>query len=257
MHKIIVINAKGGSGKTTIATNLASLYAAHGYKTTLYDHDPQGSSSSWLQRRPDNMPEIHGISAHPRQGSASVTQSWRMRMPVDTQRVIVDTPAGVRPHEAVSYLRGVDTILVPVLASIIDVEASLLFVNDLQKVARANGITAQMVVVANRVKPRSPMSNMGELFADMGVPVVARLMDSVGYLKCAERGIGMHDLPSQRARSERRTLARLVAEVDTGFGHEMRANIGGKYDIASQAADSMRDMVFSLPQAAGRGFIPS
>jgi len=177
-----------------------------------------------------------------------------MRTPADAQRVIVDTPAGVRAHETVKYLRGVNTILVPVLASIIDVEASIRFVHDLQKVVIANGIAARIVVVANRVKPRSPMHNVNELFAEMGVPVVGRLMDSISYLKCAEQGIGMDDLSSRRARAEHRRLTRLVAKIDDIFEPGAQANIGDNRDMTTIATDSVSEVVGVLPQAAGQHY---
>ncbi len=217
MHKIIVMNAKGGSGKTTIATNLASLYAINGYKTTLYDYDPQGSSSSWLKRRPDNSPHIYGIFAH-QQPCASVTRSWQMRMPIDTQRVVVDTPAGVKAHEAVALFNSANTILVPVLSSVSDVEASARFIRELQKMVKANSVQARIIVVANRVSSRSPVMPMtDELFRSMGVPIVARLHDNINYLRCADSGLGMHDLPPQRAKTERRELTKIVAQIDDDF----------------------------------------
>ena len=50
LRKIVVLNPKGGSGKSTIATNLAAYYAWSGRSVALMDHDPQGSSMRWLRR---------------------------------------------------------------------------------------------------------------------------------------------------------------------------------------------------------------
>ena len=44
MRHIMVMNAKGGCGKSTLATNLASYYADAGYGVSLADYDPQRSS---------------------------------------------------------------------------------------------------------------------------------------------------------------------------------------------------------------------
>ena len=52
MKTTLVLNPKGGAGKTTIATNLASCFAAAEVPTTLMDYDPQGSSMNWLRLRP-------------------------------------------------------------------------------------------------------------------------------------------------------------------------------------------------------------
>ena len=64
MRSILVLNAKGGSGKTTIATNLAGYYANQGKKVVLADFDPQGSSIDWLRQRRRNFPKIMGIEAY-------------------------------------------------------------------------------------------------------------------------------------------------------------------------------------------------
>jgi chromosome partitioning protein len=129
MRKIIVMNTKGGCGKTTVATNLASLYVAQGYKTALLDYDPQGSSSTWLKRRAEAVPAIHGVVAYQASGW-NATRSWQMRMPQEIERVIVDTPAAIKSIDVLGYLKDVDTIVVPVLSSVIDVEAVIPFIQE-------------------------------------------------------------------------------------------------------------------------------
>ncbi|MCG7961877.1 MAG: ParA family protein, partial [Candidatus Thiodiazotropha taylori] len=49
MKRLLILNSKGGCGKTTIATNLAGYYASAGTPTALFDYDPQGSSHRWLE----------------------------------------------------------------------------------------------------------------------------------------------------------------------------------------------------------------
>ena len=63
MRHIMVLNAKGGCGKSTLATNIASYFANEGANVALADYDPQRSSLDWLDRRPDNRPEIVGVAA--------------------------------------------------------------------------------------------------------------------------------------------------------------------------------------------------
>lgn len=91
MIRIVVINAKGGCGKSTISTNLASFYATKGFRTALYDYDQQGSSMRWLQARPKSVAGIHGVIAH-RNAAKGVTMSWHLRIPPETARLVVDTP---------------------------------------------------------------------------------------------------------------------------------------------------------------------
>ena len=53
LNKIVILNPKGGCGKSTLATNLAACYASRGTTPAIMDYDPQGSSMAWLERRPD------------------------------------------------------------------------------------------------------------------------------------------------------------------------------------------------------------
>ena len=78
MQRIIVLNPKGGVGKTTIASNLAACYAVNGHRPALMDLDPQGSSMRWLRRRPEDSAVIHGIAGFERTGA--VTRSWQLRI---------------------------------------------------------------------------------------------------------------------------------------------------------------------------------
>jgi len=66
MQRILVLNPKGGSGKTTIATNLASYFASQGDRPLLSDNDPQGSSTRWLKKRKPEQPFIYGIATFER-----------------------------------------------------------------------------------------------------------------------------------------------------------------------------------------------
>jgi chromosome partitioning protein len=70
MLTILVINSKGGSGKTTLTTNLASYYASKKTRTTIMDYDPQGSSMQWLQARPAQAQKINGANVAPSKGVA-------------------------------------------------------------------------------------------------------------------------------------------------------------------------------------------
>src|ERR1700704_3478956 len=91
MQKIVLLNPKGGSGKTTLAINLASYFALQGLRPTLLDLDSQGSSMRWLAKRSAKQPFIHGVAVFVRY--SRVPRSFALRIPQDSQRVIVDTPA--------------------------------------------------------------------------------------------------------------------------------------------------------------------
>src|ERR1044072_2265063 len=88
MNPTLVINAKGGVGKSTITTNLASYFAARGIITTIADFDPQGSSLNWLAQRSSDARKIHGADPSSRHAGG-----WRNRR---AARVPADPALGSR-----------------------------------------------------------------------------------------------------------------------------------------------------------------
>ncbi|HLW74635.1 MAG TPA: ParA family protein, partial [Gammaproteobacteria bacterium] len=77
--KTVVLNTKGGCGKTTLSTSLAAYYASQGYNTALLDTDPQGSSLRWLANRGARKPVVTGLTGTDKSGR--VTKSFLMRVP--------------------------------------------------------------------------------------------------------------------------------------------------------------------------------
>jgi cellulose biosynthesis protein BcsQ len=150
MQRILVLNPKGGSGKTTIATNLASYFASRGDRPLLTDNDPQGSSTRWLKKRKPEQAFIHGIAAFER--NSRMTRAWQMRIPTDAAHVVVDTPAAVLAQEMPEITRSADAIIVPVLPSDIDIHAFSKCIADLLLIAKVRRDENRIGVVANRVK---------------------------------------------------------------------------------------------------------
>ena len=143
MRTIMVLNAKGGCGKSTIATNLASYYAYMEEKNVvIVDFDPQGSSLDWLAARGEEWPEIKGI--------AGFKDSVRIPKTIDV--VIFDAPARVQGKELASLVKRVETIIVPVLPSPIDIRAAAHFIKDLLLNGKISRKQTKVAVVANRVK---------------------------------------------------------------------------------------------------------
>ena len=63
MRHVMVLNAKGGCGKSTLATNIAVFFARDGHQVCIADYDPQRSSLDWLAQRPADLPAISGAAA--------------------------------------------------------------------------------------------------------------------------------------------------------------------------------------------------
>ena len=108
MRHVMVMNSKGGCGKSTLATNLASHFAGEGYKTALADYDPQRTSLDWLAMRAEDLPKITGVAAYD-EGLRSV--------PRDTEVLVIDAPARTHGSEMNELVRRAETILVPVMPS--------------------------------------------------------------------------------------------------------------------------------------------
>ena len=194
MQRIIVLNPKGGSGKTTIASNLAACYAANGHRPALMDLDPQGSSMRWLRKRPEDSPLIHGISGFER--SAAVTRTWQLRIPAECTAVIVDTPAALDAHALPEITRGADAVLVPVMPSDIDIHATAKCIADLLLVAKIRRSDHRIGIIANRVRANTLVSqSLMRFLNSLDIPLIVTLRDSQNYVRSAEAGVGIYEMP--------------------------------------------------------------
>jgi chromosome partitioning protein len=193
--RTVILNPKGGSGKTTIATNLAAYYAQQGERPTLMDTDPQGSSARWLRKRPTNVAAIYSISAFER--SAGVTRSWQLRIPQDCSQVIVDTPAGLDAQQLRDVARGADAILIPVMPSDIDIHAAAQCISDLLLVAKIRRSEGRIGIIANRVRSNTrAFASLLRFLGSLDIPMLSPLRDSQNYVRSAESGCGIHEMPT-------------------------------------------------------------
>ena len=214
MQRIVVINTKGGCGKTTVSTNLASYYASKGFNTALFDYDPQGSSMRWLKLRDSNMPDIYGVVAH-KNAAKAVTMSWQLRLPTETERVIIDTPPGLKGPELKEQLKGADKILIPVLPSPLDIFATADFIRDLLLDVKVRLNQTNVGIVANRVRANTvAFQSLERFLGSLNIPVVARLRDTQNYLRATEEGMGIHELKGKNVYLDRKHWKDLVEWLD-------------------------------------------
>lgn len=201
VHKILILNSKGGSGKSTMSTNLAAYFALQGRRPALMDFDPQGSSMRWLRKRPKNAPAVYGIAAY--ENNPRVTRTFALRIPPGIERVVVDTPAAVIKHRLPELTRGATSVLVPVLPSDIDIHASARCISDLLLIAKVHRSERRLAVVANRVKRHTRAFQSLMRFLDsLRIPVVGVLADSQNYIRAAETGLGVHELKASQAKDD-------------------------------------------------------
>jgi chromosome partitioning protein len=226
-HTILVLNSKGGCGKTTIATNLASHYVQQGLRTALIDYDPQGSATRWQRLRGENDTEIHVIAAYRQSRNAAATRTWQLTPPAGTERVIIDAPAGVQGFDLQDFVRRVDTILIPVLPSTFDVHATADFIRDLLLVGKARTYNTRLGVVANRVKPRTnAYQSLQNFLRTLSIPLIASLRETQNYVNAAEQGLGIREMPEYLVRNDLAQWEPLLAWLDEGSLRSMAGKSG-------------------------------
>jgi chromosome partitioning protein len=190
MKSLLVANPKGGSGKTTLATNIAGYLASQGNLVKLLDLDRQKSASRWLDLRPSELPFI---SEQQRDKSVSSKCDW----------LVIDSPAGLHGKNLDYALRLVDGAIVPVAPSLFDIEASRDF---LRNIAEEKAIRKKKIavgVVGMRMDARTRAATVLEEFlATLDMPVLAYLRDAQIYVSAAFEGKSLFDLPPHTAARE-------------------------------------------------------
>ena len=224
--RIVLLNPKGGSGKSTIATGIAAMYAARGYRPVLMDFDPQGSSTRWLERRSPQQPPIHGIAAYA--PTIGMTRSFQLRIPPGTDRVVVDTPAALAPQSFNEHVRDADAVLVPVMPSDPDIHAASRTIGNLLISGKIKRRENRLAVIANRVKPNTIIFRTLMRFLDsMQIPVVTTLRDSQQYVYAGEQGLGLHDMNPARVHPELQQWDALWAWLESRRPHVLPVAAAG------------------------------
>lgn len=195
MESILIANPKGGSGKSTIATNLAGFLAHAGHRVMLGDLDRQQSARNWLQLRPASLPAI---------GTWVMADNEPARPPKGTTHAVLDTPAGLHGKKLAAVLRIVDKVLVPLQPSPFDLAATRAFLDLLLAEKSVRHGKTFVAIVGNRVDPRTLYAREMERFlADYQLPVLTYLRDSQVYIQAAASGLTLFDLPESRTAKDR------------------------------------------------------
>ncbi|MGY0505677.1 ParA family protein [Luteimonas sp. e5] len=194
MKTVLVASSKGGVGKTTLATHLAAYWATQGLNTVLVDADPQGSSTRWAERRADLPHAVLPIDG--------TRKAWAKRIPADSQRVVIDAPAGAQCGELEPYLERADAVVIPVPPSALDIEATVPFINALAKHPRVRRGELPLGLVGNKLKPWTNASRQAmDILREWGVPLVAEVRDSQSYVLLTGLGRSLFDYQSAQVRA--------------------------------------------------------
>ena len=214
MRTILVINSKGGCGKTTVATNIASYYAAANARVAIQDYDPQGSSLQWLKLRPQHLTRIHGANGTPQKAHLLRTlQTW---VPSETDIQLIDAPGGIKGLLLQDVVAKADMVVIPVGPSSIDVHATADFLKNLLLLGRVRARNIKIAVVANRVRSSMPVYEPLERFLrSLSLPFLTRISDSDTYIRAAEQGMGVFEMDAFATTAEREEFLPVVRWLDS------------------------------------------
>jgi chromosome partitioning protein len=201
MPVIVIANPKGGVGKSTLATNVAGCLATAGYSVMLGDVDRQQSARQWLSLRPAQAAPINGWD---------VAADDIVRPPKGTTHVVLDTPAGLHGKRLEAVLRIAERLIVPVQASLFDIQATHGFLQALR--AHKRDADIETVMVANRVREHTRANDQLHRYVDsLPVPVLAWLRETQNYVQLAAHGLTLFDVAPGRVERDLEQWAPLVA----------------------------------------------
>jgi len=241
LHKIVVLNPKGGCGKTTLTTNLASYFALRGPMPALLDCDPQGYSMRWLEKRSPVRPPIHGIAAYKK--SLQATRSWQLRVPQETTKLIIDTPAALDSPAIHELTYDANSILIPVLPSPIDIRFAAKFIAELLLVTQIERRDRKLGIVANRTRHNTKsLRQLMRFLTSLKIPLISILRDSQNYVQAAGSGVGIYEMPHHKVKEDIHHMAAIInwlerrsppqQETTTVTQAEMFPESVGKPDLA-------------------------
>lgn len=197
MGKVLsVVSLKGGTGKSTIAANVAAVLAARA-AVTLVDADPQGSLSAWLG---DRLPVVR--MADPAQLRAMLAGGWRGLAVVDT-----------RPGDlslARTLVEVSDLVLAPVRPGGLDLQGAAPVLEDIRRAGAA------ALAVITQADPRTgDADTLREALAGWGVPVARAVIYSrVAHPRAVVARCAVTEYaPASRAAAEVTALAREVRRI--------------------------------------------
>lgn len=210
LNKIVIINPKGGCGKSTLATNVASCYAQSASPPTLIDCDPHGFSMRWLEKRSADRPMIFGLEAYDISANGAVPIGERVRP--GSSAVIFDLPAAISNEQLHEFIYVADSILIPVMPSAVDVYSATRFIAELLLDQQLDRRDKTLGIVANRVRRNTKSYQMLRRFlTSLEIPVIAELRDSQNFVYAMANGIGLCEMPAYRVRDDIDQINALLA----------------------------------------------
>ncbi len=203
MRTVLVASSKGGAGKSTLATNLAAYFALDGKRTVLVDADRQKSSTHWCEKRAALQTAVLPIDG--------TRRNWEKLVPSDIERMVIDAAAGAMGDDLEAYLARADAVIVPVNPSMIDLEATVTFLNSLALNPRVKKGKLPVGLVGNRLKPWTSASQQAvSQLKSWPYPVVGELRDTQAYVLMVALGKSVFDYHSEQIRGHQEDWAPIL-----------------------------------------------
>ncbi len=202
MQTILVANPKGGSGKTTLSTNIAGYLASKGKHVAMLDLDRQKSANLWLAQRDSTLPIIWPLQSE-------------NEKPVQADVLVIDSPAGLHGKNLDHAIKLAHKIVVPISPSLFDIQASYDFLLELSEEKAARKGRVEIGVVGMRMAPRTrAVATLEQFLAQLEVPILAYLREAQVYVNAAFEGKSIFDVPHYVAQQDLDLWVDLIKWID-------------------------------------------
>jgi chromosome partitioning protein len=212
MRTILILNPKGGCGKSTLATNIAGYFALQGKRVALADCDPQGSSRDWLKIRPDHLARIESVKV----------KDGKLEIENTTEILVLDSPASLHEQKLVNITRAAQTAIIPVLPSPIDMRAAERFLAELTGLRNKISRKIRIATIANRVREDTIVAAKLEHYLEKlklpdgnRIPFMTMLRASQNYIHAADTGMTIFELAPSRTYYDREQWAPLLSWLNS------------------------------------------
>jgi len=207
MRSILVLNPKGGSGKSTVVTNIAGYFATQGKSVAIADCDPQASSKDWLEARPDAFPAIQ----------TATIKGDKLQVEERPEILIIDTPASIHGQRLANFVKHAETMVIPLAPSALDIRAAERFIEELYALRKLIRRRIKLATVANRVKEDTIAAAQLEYYLEkiklpngQKLPFMAILRASQNYVKAAEKGLSVFEFAPSKTTYDREQWEPLI-----------------------------------------------
>ncbi|MBC7781826.1 MAG: ParA family protein [Proteobacteria bacterium] len=212
MHTILIANPKGGSGKTTLSTNVAGYLASSGRAAVMCDLDRQKSATEWLGLRPAELPLIRALDTR---------EDGELKSGRNSDWLVIDSPAGLHGKNLAHALKPSRRVLVPLQPSLFDMAATRDFLALLAEEKAVRKEKTLVGIVGMRVDARTRAAATLEAFlGQFDLPVLAFLRDTVVYANAAFNGMSIFDLPRHVGERDVEQWQPIVEWIDATGKHD-------------------------------------